>query len=282
MRGVPVATMIYSKNWGPIAGYLLWFALLVQIVVSVGTGHIHADLAASAGFYLGIAAGVLGLSSIPYVILKLISTSKGRPAFPWTTYMLWTTVIALLLTMGGMAGRLYTLETSRQPISGDGTNHPPLPEFTPAASATVVESWEAMQTRFLSHPDNSFIRANPSISSTWESFMQDVVNDAARAGVPISDWELMQAARNRVVLQRHSITVPPPSPSQAAQDAAYTASAARSAGAYLERTPRSRDVIAQEPAEVAIPSNADAFIRAREDRHDGPTSESLNYKRPAE
>lgn len=63
------------------------------------------------------------------------------------------------------------------------------------------QSWSYLQDQFFADPLNAPLRANTILFAAWEASMQEVVNDAARAGRQITDWQLMHEARQKLAEQ---------------------------------------------------------------------------------
>ncbi len=61
------------------------------------------------------------------------------------------------------------------------------------------QQWAYLNKQFLSLPENAQIGANPILFSAWETAMQVVVNEAAKAGTQLTDWDLMAQARQKLV-----------------------------------------------------------------------------------
>lgn len=63
------------------------------------------------------------------------------------------------------------------------------------------QSWSYLQDQFFADAANAPLRANSILFAAWEASMQEVVNDAARAGRQITDWQLMHEARQKLAEQ---------------------------------------------------------------------------------
>ena len=86
-----------------IFGYLVWFAILVRLLYLATTGQ-SSGFAEALGVHLGVGFALLALLGIPYFIIKLRAKRHGKP-MSWFLVMMWTTVIALLLAVGGFYGK---------------------------------------------------------------------------------------------------------------------------------------------------------------------------------
>lgn len=89
-----------------ILGYSAWFCILVRLLY-LATNEQSTGLAESIGVHLGVGLALLALLGIPYFFVRLRSKRRGEPT-SWFLVMIWTTVIALLLSVGGFYGRLHT------------------------------------------------------------------------------------------------------------------------------------------------------------------------------
>lgn len=63
------------------------------------------------------------------------------------------------------------------------------------------QSWSYLQDQFFADAANAPLRANSILFAAWEASMQEVVNDAARAGRQLTDWQLMHEARQKLAEQ---------------------------------------------------------------------------------
>lgn len=113
-----------------------------------------------------------------------------------------------------------------------------------------TETWEQVQGRFFAIPANQAIRADATQFSAWEAAMQEIVNEAARDGRVLSDWDLLQEAGDRVVrLMQAKQAAPvaaPVSPPQQSRQTPWTS--------------------APEPAQVTTESSGAASARRLEEQ----------------
>lgn len=118
---------------------------------------------------------------------------------------------------------------------------------------TADQAWAYLQNQFFSDAANAPIRGSAGIFAAWEAEMQAVVNDAAAEGRQITDWEVMNGARQRLVDQGFPLakaeSVPTPKPEVQKPD-------------KPDRTPPLGNV----PAGIgAAPSVADVGVRGKAD-----------------
>ncbi len=92
-------------------GYSAWFLLLVRLLY-LATSEQTKGFAESFGVYVGVGLGLLVLLAIPYFIVRFRAKRCGA-SMSWFTVMTWTTVIALLLAVGGLYGRLHTVSKAQ-------------------------------------------------------------------------------------------------------------------------------------------------------------------------
>ena len=110
-----------------IFGYVVWFAILVRLLYMATNDQ--SSGAESLGLHLGLGLSLLAILGVPYFIVRLRAKRRGE-SVSWFLVMMWTTIIALLLAMGGFYGRLY-LATHGQ------TSQPQAAPLQGAASAQV-------------------------------------------------------------------------------------------------------------------------------------------------
>lgn len=87
------------------------------------------------------------------------------------------------------------------------------------AKQTSDQAWQWLQDQFFALEGNAAIRSDPALFSAWEAEMQAVVNKAAAESRSLSDWQLMNDARDGLVARGYPIagaprpsadTTPPP------------------------------------------------------------------------
>jgi len=93
-----------------IASYCLWFILLTRLLY-IATGYNTPDFADALGMHFGLGLGLLALLGVPYIIERYRAKQNER-SISWFFIMTGTTVIALLLTVGGLYGRVNTVNPS--------------------------------------------------------------------------------------------------------------------------------------------------------------------------
>lgn len=113
-------------------------------------------------------------------------------------------------------------------------------------------SWAWQQRHFLAATENAQLVSNRLLFGAWERAMQDAVDDAAQQGQTLTDWEVMQQGRQRLVdaglmAGAAASAAPPPQ------------TAAATAPPKPDRTPPLKDV---PPTLSGVPSAADIGSRS--------------------
>jgi hypothetical protein len=94
--------------------------------------------------------------------------------------------------------QLDTLKDMRTDLRVDQREATRRAEFNQQSSD---QAWVYLQTQFFADAANAPIQANGILFSAWEAAMQEVANDAAKEGRPMTDWSLMVSARQKLVDQ---------------------------------------------------------------------------------
>ena len=113
-----------------IVGYIVWFVVLVRLLF-IATNDQPTGFAEAFGIHLGVGLSLLALLGIPYFIVRRRAQRLGE-SFSWFLVMMWTTIIALLLAVGGFYGRMHmaTQSPSLRKQSNDGEQVPSLQSAT--------------------------------------------------------------------------------------------------------------------------------------------------------
>lgn len=125
---------IHKASVLSIVGYLAWFAILVRLLYLATNDQ--SSGAESLGLHLGVGLSLLALLGIPYFIVRLRSKRRGE-AVSWFLVMMWTTIIALLLAVGGFYGRLHT---SAQPTQAAANKLPENQQLQPVAQRVLPDT----------------------------------------------------------------------------------------------------------------------------------------------
>jgi hypothetical protein len=94
--------------------------------------------------------------------------------------------------------QLDTLKDLRTDIRVDQREAKTRADFN---TQSADQAWIYLQTQFFADPANAPIQANGILFSAWEAAMQEVVNEAAKEGRPVTDWSVMVGARQKLVDQ---------------------------------------------------------------------------------
>lgn len=68
------------------------------------------------------------------------------------------------------------------------------------ASASPEQVWAARVDMFLALPENQRLASSKAALTTWQTTMQTVVNEASARGQQLDDYQVMEAARDRLRL----------------------------------------------------------------------------------
>jgi hypothetical protein len=119
------------------------------------------------------------------------------------------------------------------------------------------QQWAYLQRQFLSLPENAALASNPMLFSAWETAMQVVVDEAAKAGTALLDWDLLSHARQKLVeggMMGAAAARPQPT-------------AAAAAAAEVPAKPDRRAPLKDVPATLSgTPAAADALARTASDQ----------------
>lgn len=177
------------KKAGPLAiiGYAVWFIVLVRLLYLATSTQEGTDLAESIGLQLGLGLGLLILLGIPYFFARRSAKNRETPT-SWLSVMTWTTIIALLLTVGGLYGRLHALNQPRTSTVGSAVDSQP--SFGP-----MQGEWQCTDI-FSNEPSRLVLNADGSVSGTFGS--GPLIND------PWLHWyfPIQKSGNSRVVLLR--------------------------------------------------------------------------------
>jgi hypothetical protein len=119
------------------------------------------------------------------------------------------------------------------------------------------QQWAYLQRQFLSLPENAALASNPMLFSAWETAMQVVVDEAAKAGTALLDWDLLSHARQKLVeggMMGAAAARPQPT-------------AAATAAAVVPEQPDRRAPLKDVPPTLSsAPAAADALARTASDQ----------------
>lgn len=137
-------------------GYVVWFAVLVRLLY-MATNDRASGFAEPLGVHIGLGLALLILLGIPYLVVRLRAKQRGEST-SWFLVMMWTSIIALLLTVGGFYGRLHSPVIALQPSTS----------IQGAWQCTDVLSKES--SRYVLNPDGSVsgaVGAGPLMHDSW-------------------------------------------------------------------------------------------------------------------
>ena len=113
-------------------GYMAWFAVLVRVLF-LSTGNPYTSTGEILGSHVGLAFWLLVLSIIPYFMARARAKKRGTNV-SWSYVMVGTTLIALVLSVGGFYGRTHT--SSAASVSPSAADPPGTQYATDASGKT--------------------------------------------------------------------------------------------------------------------------------------------------
>ena len=148
-----------------IVGYLTWFAILVRLLYLATNDQ--SSGAESLGLHLGVGLSLLALLGIPYFIVRIRAKRRGE-SVSWFLVMMWTTIIALLLAVGGFYGRLHTSAGATQAA----TNATPENQQPQPRAQAVPASQKNTEAQFRPQP-SAAAEALPYEQRAWSGNVFD-------------------------------------------------------------------------------------------------------------
>ena len=187
-----------------IIGYIIWFALLVRLLY-LATSDGSSGFAESLGVHLGIALSLLALLGIPYFIVRHRAKRRGEQ-ISWFIVMMWTTIIALLLCIGGFYGKSQVRSAATAPAQETGISATTTTQPQPAQAIDPRDALLQMHVEQLSDEQynaaiNRWLEMHPEASSqesknVMSQLLQEVYNQYPRSALgPALDMALRRGQR---------------------------------------------------------------------------------------